>query len=67
MTTRTDYTIEKITLDVLPGTHIQHQREAACKAALDHRCDVEFIHNDHPYLVRFDSLVKQCVEQEGTK
>lgn len=57
-----DYLIECVDIECLPGTHIHEQKRLACLAAIENRCNVRFVHNDRVYLVSNIKLREQCRE-----
>lgn len=59
-----DYRIATITLDTPAGAVLERMKRDACIAALEHRCDVAFVHNDRPFRVTFEALVGSVYEQE---
>lgn len=59
-----EYKIATITLDTPPGAVLERMKQAACVAALQHRCDVTFVHNDLPFRVTFEALLGCVYEQE---
>lgn len=58
------YRIEKIVLEVPPGEVLDDMYQQACFASLEHRCDVEFIHNDRLFGVDYRDLINTCGMQE---
>ncbi len=55
-----DYRIECIDIETSAGQVLDNQYRNACLAAIEHRCNARFVHNDRVFLVRYDDLIVQC-------
>ncbi len=60
MSEQIKYAIETIDLYTPMGGVVNSLQRDACSAALDHRCNVRFVHNDRVFLVDYHNLMACC-------
>lgn len=62
-----EYRVESLTIAVGGGRHIDEAKRLACMAALEHCCNVDFVHNDRLYRVLFVDTLGLVKEQESRR